>query len=154
MSGNNVVNLLLPRIGSFSDPNPWHQVTYFTGSHDQIYGGQKDSGVYFTQRFGGRGNGWAWAKARLAWALNATLPGTPMMFMGTEGHFDGYWDPVVQSASGYDHRLTGDRWAIQSGRQCSRWCEDINQRPLEPRRTAVAGRIRHAYRLAKSGDCV
>ncbi len=127
LSGNNVVNLLLARIGSFSDPNPWHQVTYFTGSHDQIYGGQNDSGVYFTQRFGGRGNGWAQAKARLAWALNATLPGTPMMFMGTEGHFDGYWDPVVQSASGYDHRFDWGQVGDPIGAPMQQMVRDINQ---------------------------
>ncbi len=108
LSGNNVVNLLLARIGGFSDPNPWHRVNYMTGSHDQIYGGQGDSGVYFTQRFGGRDNGWARAKARLAWALNATLAGTPMMFMGIEGHLDGFWDPEV--GAGYDHRI--DWWQV------------------------------------------
>ena len=32
--------------------------------------------------------------ARLAWSLNATLPATPMLFMGTEGHLDGSWNPV------------------------------------------------------------
>ena len=39
LSGNNVTGLLLKRIGGFSDPNPWHQLAYLTGSHDQIYGG-------------------------------------------------------------------------------------------------------------------
>ena len=97
LNSNNVVPLLLARIGGFSDPNPWHLITYLTGSHDQIYGGQGNTGVFFTQRFGGRTNGWATAKARLAWALNATLPGTPMLFMGTEGHLDGAWDPAVQT---------------------------------------------------------
>jgi 1,4-alpha-glucan branching enzyme len=90
LAGNSPVNFLLARIGTFSDPNPWHQVTYLTGSHDQVYGGMGSSGLFFTQRFGGRANGWATAKARLAWALNATLPATPMLFMGTEGHLDGY----------------------------------------------------------------
>jgi 1,4-alpha-glucan branching enzyme len=79
----------------FSDPNNWHNVMYLTGSHDQIYSGQGDPGLYITQRFGGRTNGWALAKARLAWSLNATLPATPMLFMGTEGHLDGSWNPVV-----------------------------------------------------------
>jgi 1,4-alpha-glucan branching enzyme len=127
LSGNNVVNLLLARIGSFSDPNPWHQVSYLTGSHDQIYGGQNDSGVYFTQRFGGRGNGWAQAKARLAWALNATLAGTPMMFMGTEGHFDGFWDPVVQAANGYDHRFDWQQVGDPTGALMQQMVRDINQ---------------------------
>lgn len=102
LNGDNVVNRLLGRTGDFSDPSPWHLVTYLTGSHDQIYGGMGNSGVFFTQRFGGRGNGWARAKARLAWALNAALPGTPMLFMGTEGHLDGYWDPNIRNG---DHRI-------------------------------------------------
>jgi 1,4-alpha-glucan branching enzyme len=127
LGGNNVVNLLLARIGGFSDPNPWHQVSYLTGSHDQIYGGQNDAGVYFTQRFGGRGNGWALAKARLAWALNATLAGTPMMFMGTEGHFDGFWDPVTQTANGYDHRFDWNLAGDPTGAPMQRMVRDINQ---------------------------
>jgi 1,4-alpha-glucan branching enzyme len=127
LGGTNVVNLLLARIGSFSDPNPWHQVSYLTGCHDQIYGGQGDSGVYFTQRFGGRGNGWACAKARLAWALNATLAGTPMMFMGTEGHFDGFWDPVVQSATAYDHRFDWQQVGDPTGAPMQQMVRDINQ---------------------------
>jgi len=125
LSGNNVVPLLLTRIGSFSDPNSWHQVSYLTGSHDQIYGGQNHSGVYFTQRFGGRSNGWAQAKARLAWALNATLPGTPMMFMGTEGHFDGFWDPVVEA--GYDHRFDWRQVGDPIGAPMQQMVRDINQ---------------------------
>jgi 1,4-alpha-glucan branching enzyme len=127
LSGSNVVNLLLARIGSFSDPNPWHQVSYLTGSHDQVYGGGGDSGVYFTQRFGGRGNGWAQAKARLAWALNATLAGTPMMFMGTEGHFDGFWDPVVEAATGYDHRFNWQQVGDPIGAPMQQMVRDINQ---------------------------
>jgi len=127
LGGNNVVNLLLARIGSFSDPNPWHQVSYLTGSHDQIYGGQNDSGLYFTQRFGGRSNGWALAKARLAWALNATLAETPMMFMGTEGHFDGFWDPVTQPANGYDHRFDWSQVGDPTGAPMQQMVRDINQ---------------------------
>jgi len=127
LGGNNVVNLLLARIGSFSDPNPWHQVSYLTGCHDQIYGGQGDSGVYFSQRFGGRGKRWACAAARLAWALNATLAGTPMMFMGTEGHFDGYWDPVVQSSGTYDHRFDWQQVGDPIGAPMQQMVKDINQ---------------------------
>ena len=56
-----------------------------------------DGGMFITERFGGRGNGWARAKARLAWALNATLAATPMLFMGTEGHLDGYSDTNVDN---------------------------------------------------------
>jgi len=125
LNGSNTVDLLLARIGNFSDPNPWHHVGYLTGSHDQIYGGSGDSGVYFTQRFGGRGNGWALAKARLAWALNATLAETPMMFMGTEGHIDGFWDPVVND--GYDHRLDWLQIGDPIGAPMQQMVRDINQ---------------------------
>ncbi len=125
LNGSDTVNLLLARIGSFSDPDPWHQVAYLTGSHDQIYGGSGNSGVYFTERFGGRGNGWARAKARLASALNATLAETPMMFMGTEGHIDGFWDPVVNA--GYDHRLDWSQIGDALGAPMQQMVRDINQ---------------------------
>lgn len=50
----NVVDYLCTRIGNFSDPNPWHLVSYLTGSHDQIYNDPNNSnGFYLTQRFGG-----------------------------------------------------------------------------------------------------
>jgi 1,4-alpha-glucan branching enzyme len=123
LNGNNVVNLLLNRIGGFSDPNQWHLISYLTGSHDQVFGGQGNTGVFFTQRFGGRGNGWARAKARLAWALNATLPGTPMMFMGTEGHMDGYWDPSLNNG---DHRIDWLQIGDGVGAPMQRMVRDIN----------------------------
>jgi len=125
LNGTNVMNLMLARIGGFSDPNEWHQVSYLTGSHDQIYGGQGDTGVYFTQRFGGRENGYARAKARLAWALNATLAETPMMFMGTEGHLDGFWDPVV--GDNYDHRVDWQQIGDALGAPMQQMVGDINQ---------------------------
>jgi 1,4-alpha-glucan branching enzyme len=37
LNGINVVDYLCTLIGSFSDPNPWHLVSYLSGSHDQIY---------------------------------------------------------------------------------------------------------------------
>lgn len=142
LNGTNVVNLLLARIGGFSDPNQWHQVSYLTGSHDQIYGGQGDTGVYFTQRFGGRENGWARAKARLAWALNATLAGTPMMFMGTEGHLDGFWDPVV--GDNYDHRLDWQQIGDDLGAPMQQMVGDINQlRWAHPALRSPAGFVVH-----------
>jgi 1,4-alpha-glucan branching enzyme len=142
LGGANVVSLLQARIGVFSDPNPWHLVNYLTGSHDQIYGGQGDTGVYFTQRFGGRGNGWARAKARLAWALNATLAGTPMLFMGTEGHLDGFWDPEV--ATGYDHRLDWAQIGDELGAPMQQMVRDVNQlRWAHPGLRSPAGMVVH-----------
>jgi 1,4-alpha-glucan branching enzyme len=123
LNGDNVVNRLLGRIGNFSDPKPWHQVTYLTGSHDQIYGGMGNPGVFFTQRFGGRGNGWARAKARLAWALNAALPGTPMLFMGTEGHLDGCWDPNIDNG---DHRIDWLQIGDSLGSPMQQMVRDVN----------------------------
>ncbi len=142
LNGANVVNLLLARIGSFSDPNPWHVVNYLTGSHDEIYGGQGHGGVYITQRFGGRGNGWARAKARLAWALNATLAGTPMLLMGTEGHIDGFWDPDV--SAGYDHRLDWGQIGDGLGAPMQQMVRDANQlRWAHPGLRSPAGIVVH-----------
>ena len=143
LGGADGIDPLLAMIGSFSDPNPWHQVNYLTGSHDQVYGGQGDTGVYFTQRFGGRGNGWARAKARLAWALNATLAGTPMLFMGTEGHQDGFWDPVVGTS--YDHRLDWGQIGDNLGAPMQQMVRDVNQlRWAHPGLRSPAGFVVHA----------
>ena len=144
LDGENTVDLLLRRIGQFADPNNWHSITYLTGSHDQIYLGEHRDGAYLTQRFGGRGNGFARAKARLAWALNATLPGTPMLFMGTEGHLDGFWDPVV---SGGDHRLDWSQIGDELGAPMQRLVHDANQlRWAHPALRGPAGQVVHIDR--------
>ena len=108
----------------FADPNNWHWVMYLAGSHDQIYSGEGDTGQYITQRFGGRTNGWALAKARLAWSLNATLPATPMLFMGTEGHLDGSWNPVVGPWG--DLRLDWAKLGDPTGAPMQQLVRDIN----------------------------
>jgi 1,4-alpha-glucan branching enzyme len=121
----NVVDDLCARIGNFSDPNPWHLVNYLTGSHDQIYHDDSNpNGFYLTQRYGGRLNGYALAKSRLAWALNATLAGTPMLFMGTEGHIDGYWNPWVGWQ--VDNRLDWLRIGDNLGAPMQRMVTDVN----------------------------
>jgi 1,4-alpha-glucan branching enzyme len=142
LNGVAVVDNLLKRIGSFSDPNPWHLVNYLTGSHDQIYHDGNNNGYYLTQRFGGRLNGYARAKSRLAWALNATLPGTPMLFMGTEGHIDGFWNPWV--APGYDNRLDWLRIGDDLGAPMQRMVADINNlRWNHPALRSPVGQITH-----------
>lgn len=142
LNGVAVVDNLSKCIGSFSDPNPWHYVNYLTGSHDQIYHDDKNNGYYLTQRFGGRLNGYARAKGRLAWALNATLPGTPMLFMGTEGHIDGFWNPWV--APGYDNRLDWLRIGDELGAPMQRMVADINNlRWNHPALRSPAGQITH-----------
>ena len=141
LSGNNVTNELLNRIGGFSDPSPWHQITYLTGSHDQVFGGMGNNGMFFTQRFGGRSNGWARAKARLAWALNAVLPGTPMMFMGTEGHLDGYWDPNVNNG---DRRIDWLQIGDSLGSPMQQMVRDVNNlRWSNPALRSRAGNVVH-----------
>jgi 1,4-alpha-glucan branching enzyme len=109
------------RIGNLSNPNPWQRVNYLCGSHDQIWAG--NSGVFITQQFGGRGNGYALAKARLAWALNVTLPGTPMLFMGTEGHLDGTWDPSLDSG---DRRIDWSLMGDPTGAPMQQMVRDVN----------------------------
>ena len=141
LEGNDVIGLLLNRIGGFSDPNPWHQVAYLTGSHDQVYGGMTNSGMFITQRFGGRGNGWARAKARLAWALNAALPSTPMLFMGTEGHLDGYWDPNVDNG---DRRIDWSQIGDSLGSPMQQMVRDVNNlRWAHPAFRSPAGNVVH-----------
>ena len=113
LAGSSPVDNLLTLIGDFRNPNPWCSIRYPTGSHDDV-NRQKDEDLgkgYLVERFGGRNNGWARAKARLAWSLAVALPGNPMMFMGTEGHLDGFWDWRRDNGRG-DHRpdwnLMGD----------------------------------------------
>ena len=142
LNGINVVQYLCARIGNFSDPNPWHLVNYLTGSHDQIYNDPNNGGYYLAQRFGGRLNGYARAKCRLAAALNTTLPGTPMLFMGTEGHIDGFWNPWV--GPGYDNRLDWLRIGDDLGAPMQRMVTDVNNlRWNHPALRSPAGEITH-----------
>jgi len=90
----------------------WNTITYTLGSHDECGDneqGDKDgkSHRHFVQRFGGRENWHARAKARMAWALNVAIKGTPMLFMGSECHLDGYWHDGTDPNG--DHRFD---WSI------------------------------------------
>jgi 1,4-alpha-glucan branching enzyme len=126
----------------FADPNNWHSVMYLAGSHDQVYSGQGDPGQYLTQRFGGRTNGWALAKARLAWSLNATLPATPMLFMGTEGHLDASWNPVVGPWG--DLRFDWDKVGDPTGAPMQQLVRDINAlRWTHPALRSPSGFVTH-----------
>jgi 1,4-alpha-glucan branching enzyme len=90
----------------------WNTITYTMGSHDEC--GDNDNGRkdkrHFVERFGGRGNWYARAKARMAWALNAASKGTPMLFMGSECHLDGYWHdgPDLNGDHRFDWSIAGD----------------------------------------------
>ena len=114
-------------------PNQWNLVKYLLGSHDDCgddKGGttiEKDDWEqhrYFTEFFGGRGNWYARAKARLGWALNVAIPGTPMMFMGAECHHWGYWHDAKDQYG--DHRfdwsIAGDRIGLPMRRMVT----DVN----------------------------
>src|SRR5207248_1065363 len=76
----------------------------FTGhieSHDHPFD------RYFVERVGGvivgRDNFIARSKARMGWALNIAMPCTPMLFMGTECHHHGYWNPDLDAFG--EHRF-------------------------------------------------
>ena len=110
-------------------PSAWSAIRYCLGSHDQIYHewvcdswnrdwhwdkpGPPDlrENRYFVELIGGqlsgRENWYALAQARMGWALNVAIPGTPMLFMGTEFHHYGYWNPAFDAYG--DHRLD---WSI------------------------------------------
>jgi 1,4-alpha-glucan branching enzyme len=102
----------------------WNLVKYTLGSHDDVgdqNNGNAEDGLtnwdrrhrYFVDQLGGRENWWARAKSRLAWALNVAIPGTPMLFMGSECHMAsphvawGYWHDGSDDHG--DHRFN---WAI------------------------------------------
>jgi 1,4-alpha-glucan branching enzyme len=145
LNGTNVVDFLCQRIGNFSDPNPWHVVNYLTGSHDQIYNDPRVGGHYLSERYGGRLNGYARAKCRLAWALDATLAGTPMLFMGTEGQIDGFWNPWV--GPGFDNRLDWLRIGDDLGGPMQRMVSDVNNiRWNHSALRSPAGQITHTDR--------
>lgn len=116
----------------------WNLVKYTLGSHDDIgddHNGNSEDGLnnwdkshrYLVDHLGGRENAFARAKCRLAWALNIAVPGTPMMFMGSEcllasPHVAwGYWHDG-SDANG-DHRfdwsIAGDELGIEMRRLVS-----------------------------------
>jgi 1,4-alpha-glucan branching enzyme len=101
-------------------------VRYLLGSHDQIFANytrnpftgevetDKPNNRYFVERIGGvivgRDDFIARSKARMGWALNVTMPCTPMLFMGTECHHYGYWNPAsdVNGEHRFDFNLAHD----------------------------------------------
>lgn len=125
------INGLQNLIGRFGYPNAYSAIKYLLGSHDQIYDqwewnndkqtwqwdkpGSADGALrenrYFVERIGGpligRTNWYALAQARMGWALNVAMPCTPMLFMGSECHHYGYWNPDNDPFG--DHRFD---WTI------------------------------------------
>jgi 1,4-alpha-glucan branching enzyme len=148
LSGVGAVDKLLALIGDFRAPNCWSSIRYPTGSHDDV-NRQSDSDLgkgYIVERFGGRDNGWARAKARLAWSLAVALPGSPMMFMGTEGHLDGYWDWRRDAARG-DHRPDWNLIGDPTGAPMQRLVTHANlARWSHPALRSPAGNVTHVDR--------
>jgi 1,4-alpha-glucan branching enzyme len=109
-----------PRTGSLrfatfsSTTHAWNFIRYLLGSHDSVAdgdNGNKPDHRYFVELSGGRSNWHARAKARLGWALATAMPGTPMLFMGTEINQPGYWTANEDANSLHrDHRMN---WALQ-----------------------------------------
>ncbi len=115
--------------------DPWNLVKYTLGSHDDIgddHNGNAENGWsdwdkrhrYLIDQLGGRENWYARAKCRLAWALNVTMPGTPMLFMGSECHMAsphvawGYWHDGsdMNGDHRFDWSIAGDRLGIEMRR--------------------------------------
>lgn len=95
LAGQDPVGKIAGVLGWDGYDHPWNLVKYLLGSHDDIgdqQNGDAEDGLtdwdrrhrYLVDQLGGRDDWTARAKCRLAWALNVAMPGTPMLFMGTE----------------------------------------------------------------------
>jgi 1,4-alpha-glucan branching enzyme len=112
--------------GDLNLPHAFNRVCYLLGSHDQIFAQyklnpqngrietDKPNNRYFVEKVGGvvvgRDDWIARAKARMGWALNVTMPCMPMLFMGSECHHHGYWNPDTDDFGEhrFDFALTQD----------------------------------------------
>ena len=108
-SGGDAVEAMLSAMELAPYTNHWNVVRYFLGSHDQIRdskSGAEDDHRYPVDKLGGRQSHVARAQCRMGWALSVCAPGVPMMFMGCEGHQDGYWWPTPDgNRTSVDHRI-------------------------------------------------
>jgi len=131
MRGNNAVENLSNTLGiDFGSGNTytysWNLIKYLLGSHDEC-GDMKDGSTghrYFIELLGGRDDWHARSKARMAWALNVAVLGTPMMFMGNECSMRGYWHDSEDTHG--DHRFD---WSIAGdsvGMEMRRLVSDVN----------------------------
>lgn len=115
------VERIKPLLGWDGFAHAWNLVKYTGGSHDDVgddRGGDAKDGLtngdsrhrYLVDQLGGVENWHARAKCRLAWALNVTMPCTPMLFMGTECLLAspavawGYWHDGLDQHG--DHRFS------------------------------------------------
>jgi 1,4-alpha-glucan branching enzyme len=124
LAGQDPLNKVKGFLGWDGYDHAWNLVKYTLGSHDDVgdqENGDAEHGLtnwdtrhrYFVDQVGGRENWWARAKCRLAWALNVAMPGTPMLFMGSECHLAsphvswGYWHDGPDGRG--DHRFN---WGV------------------------------------------
>jgi len=123
LAGQEPLNKVKSVLGWDGYDHAWNLVKYTLGSHDDVgdqENGNAEHGLinwdtrhrYFIDQLGGREDWHARAKCRLAWALNVAMPGTPMMFMGSECHMAspyvawGYWHDGWDEHG--DHRFNWD----------------------------------------------
>lgn len=123
LAGQDPLNKIKGILGWDGYPHAWNLVKYAMGSHDDIgdeSDGNAEDGLsnwdkrhrYFVDQLGGRENWWARAKCRMAWALTVAMPGTPMLFMGSECLMGspyvswGYWHDGTDRNG--DHRFNWD----------------------------------------------
>jgi 1,4-alpha-glucan branching enzyme len=124
LAGQDPLNKVKRFLGWDGYDYAWNVVKYTLGSHDDVgdqENGDAEHGLtnwdtrhrYFVDQLGGREDWGARAKCRLAWALNVAMPGTPMIFMGSECHMAsphvtwGYWHDGADAHG--DHRFN---WSI------------------------------------------
>jgi 1,4-alpha-glucan branching enzyme len=124
LAGQDPMNKVKGVLGWEGYDHAWNVVKYTLGSHDDVgdqENGNAEHGLtnwdtrhrYFVDQLGGREDWWARAKCRLAWALNVAMPGTPMLFMGSECHMAsphvawGYWHDGADARG--DHRFN---WSV------------------------------------------
>lgn len=140
--GQDPVTKVRSMLGWDGYDHSWNLVKYGLGSHDDI--GDKNNGNaedgltnwdsrhrYFVDQMGGREDPTARAKCRLAWALTVTMPGTPLLFMGSECHLAsphvgwGYWNDEPDERG--DHRFNWDVAGDPIGVQMRRLVAATNQ---------------------------
>jgi 1,4-alpha-glucan branching enzyme len=120
LAGDNPLERVKSFLGWEGYDHAWNLVKYTLGSHDDIgdqSNGNAEDGLtswdrrhrYLVDQLGGRESWHARARCRLAWALNVAIPGTPMLFMGSECHMAspfvawGYWHDGTDEHG--DHRF-------------------------------------------------
>lgn len=159
LAGQDPLNKVKGFLGWDGYDRPWNLVKYTLGSHDDcgdLENGDAEHGRtnwdtrhrYLIDQLGGRENWYARAKCRLAWALNVAMPGTPMLFMGTECHMAsphvawGYWHdgPDENGDHRFNWRIAGDGLGMEMRRLVAA-CNDVRWR--NPALRAASLRVPH-----------